>query len=214
MEFVTYFECQDKQHEICIFKTPLVKDNIFAFSDLQQSDTENEELFDVALENISNMGYDIRNFTFVCAGDMYGITGRMGGDGVPNYDLYDKGKDFFYVYGNHDLCPEPGMYNNINEARHIPKTMDSGTTIVGIHGIKSDKNNYPQKYSRYDTELKKIRNADILLSHDTPYNNNKLHTLPHKLHIYGHRHYDYFLKIKDSKTYINTDRRFVLLLPI
>lgn len=219
--FGTYYYLNVK-FEICIIRTDFVKENLFCFGDFQESYENNNLIFNYAMNLIKDMGYE-QDFTFISTGDMYGesyhnILGKYikikGRDGKPNYDFYDWKNKLYYVYGNHDLEINN---SNIVELNGI-KILNSGETIYGIHWIKSKDNKYPSKYSNYDNYIKKIKEKiDILVTHDVPEidNNNGnplLTSIKSKIHIFGHLHFDFPYLFRD-KLYINTDSRFIILIP-
>ena len=222
--------------EIVVLRTSLVKDKLFLFGDFQEDAQINSEIFDYAISMLTALNYDISDAISISSGDMYGESNKRislkvkGTSGIPEYELYNRTSKLYYVYGNHDHILEHNIENvyPINE----PFRCINGTTIFGFHGIQSSKNNYPYQYPSYDDDvsnaLKKNQKIDIIVTHETPklndlsmnprcIGNQKLHesilSYKQKIHMFGHCHLQKSHHFQDDIMYINTDSRFVLLLP-
>jgi predicted phosphodiesterase len=212
--------------EICIIKTNLTKDAILSFGDFQECCSTNNIIFDFAFDVISDLGYNFDNINSICSGDMFGETyfddngTRVlikGSDGVPNYDLYNRTNSFYFVLGNHDICPQNLKKNNKTLPVHLDNFNDlislkNNTTIAGTDGIFSLKNpNY----------LKKVQQKidlfpDIIVTHDSikTAELNKICQNKVDIHIFGHCHMRTPWMLMNSTLQINSDSRFVLILPL
>lgn len=198
--------------ELIVLRTDRVKDKLFCFGDFQECESTNIEIFNYVISIFNDNGYDLLDSIFISSGDMYGesfynLQGDYiqirGSDGIPNYYNYHFGHKLYYVYGNHDL-PFISKNSNIIEINGI-HVMNNGTTITGIHGI------YSKKYPNYNNSVKSLKNTDLVVTHDCP--KEELTKIKCKIHMFGHRHFNWGWKLTD-KLYINTDSRFILLLPI
>jgi Icc-related predicted phosphoesterase len=223
--------------DICVIRTNLVNDKIFAFGDFQEISSTNCLIFDYAINNLKENNYDISDSIFLSSGDMYGESYYQnekrivikGTSGIVDYQLYNRSKYLYYIYGNHDK-QNLNCLPNISSIESVIN-LDNGTQISGIHGIQSGKCNYPSQYRSYNDKIKeKLKdNLDIFITHEAPLiNNNEMNPrnygnqelqkqiLKHKpkIHIFGHCHFNIPYIYQDNILYINTDSRFILLLPI
>ncbi len=160
----------------------------------------------------------------------------LGADGIPNYEAYNSTiqeyfitDEMFYVYGNHDIPLEnKNLHKKILPSKFI--NLINGTKVVGIHGVQSNKMKYPSMFNEYNTSTNNIlkdskdkNKLDVLITHDCPkfetekYGNIELYNIvckyKPKIHIFGHCHNKRIWRIENDILFINTDRRFVLILP-
>ena len=127
-----YFESlnlHNVRFEISVIKTNLVKDNILAFGDLQDCEELNVDIVNYALQLLKEYMID-KDVITILTGDMYGesyyINGKKvvikGCSGKVNYNVYNKTKELYYIYGNHDLN------NNSNKFHLDKKILNNGTS--------------------------------------------------------------------------------------
>lgn len=228
--------------EIIVIKTNLIKDcSILTFSDFQDCDENNNLVFDFAFNRFNDLDYNLNNTISICCGDMYGesyfennkkivIKGK---DGCPNYDLYNRTKHFYYIYGNHDVLHTTPYIGNATHIGNInePITIKNNINIIGIDGILSTKNIVPSHNPNYDKclEEKLSTNPYIFVSHDIPfvdnisfnpnkYGNKQYTKLINKhkpsINIFGHCHMNKPMSIVNNTLFLNVDSRFILLLPL
>ena len=210
-EFHTEIYFMNVKLQLFVLKTNRVKDKLFCFGDIQESENNNKEIIKYVLEIFNDNGYDLSDLIFISSGDMYGEScydsnGQYiqirGSDGIPNYNSYNFGNKLYYVYGNHDL-PFSSDNQDIVEINGI-HIMNNGTSITGIHGI------YSKKYPNYKKSVKSLQEADLVVTHDIP--KEDLTKIKCKIHMFGHHHFSWGWKLTD-KLYLNTDSRFILLIP-
>jgi len=224
--------------EVVVIKCDFIKDKIFTFGDFQEASYVNESIFEYCINILSDNGYNIKEFTSISCGDMYGESSQFikvrGCDGIPEYPLYLNTDKLFYVYGNHDIQLNK-EYDNIIPLDDI-KVLEEGTTIMGFHGIQSSKNKYPSQYPNYNSNVKltlnKLKrngnNVDIIVTHETPLIDNfdmntrrignkdleiEINRYKPKVHIFGHCHFKKSHCVHNDILYINADSRFILLIP-
>jgi hypothetical protein len=139
--------------KIVIIKTNLIKNcSILAFSDFQDCDENNNLIFDFVFNRFNDLEYNLDDtISICCSGESYFNNNKKinikGCDGCPNYDLYNRTKNFYYIYGNHDI-KHTTQYTGHNNAIHIvdidkPIQINEKINIIGIDGIKSTKNIIP-----------------------------------------------------------------------
>jgi len=229
--------------EIVVIKTKLISDcSILAFSDFQDCDENNNLVFDFVFSRFNDLEYNLGDVYSICCGDMYGESYFhnsnkiviKGVDGCPNYDLYNRTKKFYYIYGNHDM-KHITQYTGQDNAIHIgdidsPVQINEKINIIGIDGIKSSKNIVPSHNPNYDSCLEKklMNNPYIFVSHDIPfvddisfnprkYGNKEYTKLINKhkptINIFGHCRMKKPMTIINNVLFLNVDSRFILLLP-
>ena len=140
-------------------------------------------------------------------------------------------------------CVEVNEKNNIHLIDKKIHSLPKGTTLTGVSGIYSSKNSYPASYPHYNEETKKIladtkklesKQVDIFVTHQAPLIHDKLmNPQPNdfqenypdtvfknlitsykpQIHIFGHIHFKKAFSYFNDILYINTDQRFILLIP-
>lgn len=194
MEYEKYHVQVDQLcFDFCVLKTPLVVDKLLCFGDFQEGRDLNKKIFDQIIYTITDNQYDLSDATIICTGDMYGESyinekGKRiiikGKDGIPNYIDYKIAPTMYYVIGNHDISSKWTIDENIKNNIHmIDKKMialKNGTTIAGVNGIHSSKNEYPSSYPYFINETKEVfenaRNVlkktnqrlNVFVSHQAP----------------------------------------------
>lgn len=213
-----------EQKEIVIFdKNPFLHKVIF-LSDMHSSTMEMIDYLD------SN--YNLSEYIIITVGDMWG-DGIRGADGCP-HDFYvilqEKSKALYIIQGNHDL-PCDDMQKLVNRDK-TPCYLENGkiyNTLIGkiggVNGIISEKNHpYALPEKKYMELLQNLKNAEIILTHDTPAIQNKtikrligqdtifeqIKKLKPKFHIYGHCHHHEPIYFSDDIVFLNADARALI----
>jgi predicted phosphodiesterase len=207
--FFKEIEFMNVKIQLYVLYTDKIKDKLLCFGDFQECETSNKEIFNYCLNIFVENGYSIFDSIFISSGDMYGesyynLKGEYikvkGCSGIPNYDL---GYKLYYVLGNHDL-PLKSNTENIIEINGI-HILNNGTSLTGIHGI------YSKKYPDYNKSVKSLKFADLVVTHDIP--KEELCNIKCNIHMFGHYHYNWGWKMTNNKLLLNTDSRFILVIP-
>lgn len=185
--------------DFCVLKTPLISDKLLCFGDFQEGVDLNKKIFDQIIYTISDNQYDLSDATIICTGDMYGESyinekGKRiiikGKDGIPEYINYKIAPMMYYVIGNHDISSKWTVDENAKNNIHLIDkkiiTLCHGTTITGVNGIHSSKNEYPSSYPYFIMETKEVfdnacnilkktnQKLDVFVSHQAPLIHDKL----------------------------------------
>jgi Icc-related predicted phosphoesterase len=227
--------------ELCIISTKLINTfSILSFSDFQESHQLNKIIFDFAFERFNDLGYNISNTLSICCGDMYGesfydANGKRieikGKNGIPNYEIYNRTKLFYFVYGNHDLVkPNITINDNMIHLNKLYLINNENITISGVDGIKSSKNKLPGYNNKYDEIVNSVlkHKPYIFVTHETPLINdidynprhignanlmNSIKKYKPTIHFFGHCHFNKPIYFDGNTLFVNCDSRFVLILP-
>lgn len=209
-----------------------VKNHIFKKPVIVMSDihSHTQAVIDYLDEN-----YDLSQFTIITVGDMAGkfIYG-VDDDPTPYYKQFlEKGNEFYFVQGNHDLPDEIGECTRLKNTNSYNCMVHGNVLntdigkIGGVNGIITlKKKKHPYKYTReeylkYLSHYNKNK-IDILLTHETPKHSddvigdedlwNFIRKLKPKMYFYGHCHHKSPYYFKENIHLFNVDSRVLIFL--